>query len=671
MNSTGTGVVTNRVTPTIWIKQIVLYKSLKPVEEIRSIPFTPGLNIIQGLSNDSTDAFESGHGNGKTTLCRLIRYCLGEKAFGQQHVVAEVKHCFPSGYVGTVIEVDGEQWAVIRPLGSRGGFAKRGVDLSELLVADDAMPFSQFIEQVENIALSSLQRRDVLSGGQSIQWPHLLALCSRDQESRYDRFWNWRHTRSDSGSPKITKNDVSLCVRTILGLLDYEEPRLRGRIAELESELEKLREAIKDKRKEPEYHITRLRTVLKDELGVEEADEAVLEPGHLLGIERAAVEQANVLQARLTETDDKIAPLDRQISMAATQYRELLELQELHEAASEATSDGTAGILYEIDQLRSQHESILERSNLLCPTRMGLVGECEMVKQHVHDLERQLAAKQKESLPDVSRREQIESHLSDQARRQDTPLARLQARLDELNWQKNDLLERRRVVNDLLRRIPLATAEILRWHQIITGEVANNELTSLETDETKKASELAENKKQLSDLVSKQNQRAKQFSKRFHDIVQQTINKSFKGTVVVEDDGLSFRINRERSLAGEAYETLAVLLADLAILQESASTAVCHPGLLIHDSPREADLNIRLYERMLEVAYSLMTDEVGACPYQYIVTTTTPPPKQLLSPKVTKVKLSSGDGSLFKMQLEAGSSDTARQKDLFDTTEET
>ena len=68
---------------------------------------------------------------------------------------------------------------------------------------------------------------------------------------------------------------------------------------------------------------------------------------------------------------------------------------------------------------------------------------------------------------------------------------------------------------------------------------------------------------------------------------------------------MSFRINRERSLAGEAYETLAVLLADVAILLESSVDSICHPGLLIHDSPREADLFVRLYERMLDVAFSL------------------------------------------------------------------
>ena len=72
---------------------------------------------------------------------------------------------------------------------------------------------------------------------------------------------------------------------------------------------------------------------------------------------------------------------------------------------------------------------------------------------------------------------------------------------------------------------------------------------------------------------------------------------------------------------------------------------------------------MRLYEKMLEAAFSLMTDEQGNTPYQYIVTTTTQPSEALRLAKVTKETLSSGPGSLFGMQLEIGSSE-ADQRSL-------
>ena len=96
----------------------------------------------------------------------------------------------------------------------------------------------------------------------------------------------------------------------------------------------------------------------------------------------------------------------------------------------------------------------------------------------------------------------------------------------------------------------------------------------------------------------------------------------------IEEEGIGFGI---KPLSGEAYGTLAVLLADVALLFESNAAHSQHPGILIHDSPREADLNLRIYHRLLDVADAHMREsgQDGDLPYQYIVTTTTPPSEQL------------------------------------------
>jgi hypothetical protein len=216
--------------------------------------------------------------------------------------------------------------------------------------------------------------------------------------------------------------------------------------------------------------------------------------------------------------------------------------------------------------------------------------------------------------------------------------------------------------------IPLATTELLKWHRVENDEEPSQELSTLRSDERTKQAEVEQLKQELSGLLVQQNERLQQFRRRFHGIVQQAINATFKGVVAVDKEEITFRISRERSLAGEAYETLAVLLADLAILLESSSDVVCHPGLLIHDSPREADLNVKLYERVLDTAFLLMPDEQGNLPYQYIVTTTTPPSSSLRQHAVMTLELSSEVGSLFKQQLEAGT--PAVEQTLFDATED-
>ncbi len=661
-----------RTSPLIWVKQVVLFRAISPVDEIRTIDFTPGLNVIQGKSDDSAQDFESGHGNGKTTLCRLIRYALGEKTFGQQHVVAEVKHCFPNGYVGAVIVVDGEEWAVLRTVGNhRREYSKQGVRPVDLASAEDRPPYSEFLKRVQEIGLSRLRQREVLSGGEAVQWPHVLAMCSRDQESRYDRFWNVRPARSDSGLSKFTKGDVSLCVRAMLGLLDVREPQILKRLDDLDSELNKLRERIKEKAAEPAFHITQLRTRLLNEYGVLQADVAPLTPGGLFTITEMRDSRLTGLRDESKEIEGKIADFDTQINGATARLNELHKSQEKKVAAKEVTATGSA-VIEEAESPESLRQTILEKMDNACPSG-ELVRECSRVKERLSQLDGEIASKkrtdeQRQVLKTVQKRDQVEAGLGDAARRQDGELQRLRTRLQQLNEEKNGHLVRRGVIAELLRVIPLTTAELLKWHRVESNQEPNDELSTLRSDERTKQAEVERLKSEFSGLIGQQNERVQQFRQRFHGLVRQSINATFKGVVAVEKEEISFRINRERSLAGEAYETLAVLLADLAILFESSSERVCHPGLLIHDSPREADLNVRLYERMLETAFSLMTDEFGNTPYQYIVTTTTPPSSALQQQAVRTHELSSGEGSLFRQQLEAGM--PAEEPTLFDPAED-
>jgi hypothetical protein len=659
-----------RTSPLIWLKQITLYKSISPLDEIRTIPFMPGLNIIQGKSDDSEEVFESGHGNGKTTLCRLIRFCLGEKTFGQEHVVAEVKHCFPDGYVGAVIVVDGEEWAVLRTVGShRKEYAQPGVSLADFAVAEDRPSYSLFLKQIQEVGHSRLQQKEVLSGGDSIQWSHILALSSRDQESRYDRFWNVRPSRSDSGLSKFTKVDVSLSVRAMLGMLNIREPQILKRQTELDSELSQLRETIKARAAVPAAQITLLRSRLLNEFGVEQADTASLKQEELFSILQKRDARITKLKAEAKKVKKKIDDLDTQINGATNRLNEIHETQEQKVVAKEVTAIGSS-VLEQSRSPEFQRQTLLEKMDKSCPTG-ELVRECEKVKERLAELDAEIKKKkqsrdQRETLKAVQKRDQVEAGLEDDAKQQESPLAQVRARLKKLNRQKNNFLVRRQAINELLRVIPIVVNDLLKWHRIEQGEEPNQELTTLRSDETLKVDEGEKLKTELSQLLVNQNKRIQQFQQRFHSIVQRAINASFKGIVSVAKDELAFRISRDRSLAGEAYETLAVLLADVAILMESSSESVCHPGLLIHDSPREADLNVRLYERMLETVFSLMKDEQGNMPYQYIVTTTTQPSESLRSPEVTKVTLSSGSGSLFGMQLEAGTS-SETQKSLFDT----
>ena len=131
---------------------------------------------------------------------------------------------------------------------------------------------------------------------------------------------------------------------------------------------------------------------------------------------------------------------------------------------------------------------------------------------------------------------------------------------------------------------------------------------------------------------------------------------NYDGKVKLEDRELHFQITHGGTMTGEAMETLAVLLADIScLIYNSFSSRSYLPGFLLHDSPREADLGLRLYRGFFRFAAQLQADfqQLGGCPFQYIITTTTPPPKALINDTYVALKLdaSNESGLLFRRDL--------------------
>ena len=509
--------------------------------------FTRGVNIIQGEANETDDAFESGHGIGKTTVCRLIRYCLGEKTFGQKHLMEEVKHCFPQAHVGAVIEVDGTDWAVLRPLGHRKKeCALERETLDALLRAETTQPFQAFIDRVTAVVLSEVPIGETLTSGQTLQWLHVLGMCSRDQESRYDRFWNWRHTRSESGTPKLgkPKTDAGLCLRAIIGLLDPAEPRLRARLEQLDASLEQTRATLKEKRAEPAFHITRLRKSLATNFGVQDATDAPVDREPLFGLPEAIRSRLEALRHEVAQIDEQLAPLDRQIALAAASLLEPAELSDQSKTASEVTGEGTNVLLDQLEKLRNIKQFIKDAEAALCRYGEVLIGQCSHVQSRQLRVDQQLREQQRTTLPTVSEREQEAARLAEQAERLQSVVKQIQQLLDDLNRRKNDLLERRRSLNEQIRRIPSLLAEIQDWNAILEGTKPNSEVQSLEGDLANIESEIVSAKGTLAQLITAQAERLKLFESRFDGIVKDTLTADFKGMVEIQEDGVNFRIMR-------------------------------------------------------------------------------------------------------------------------------
>lgn len=664
-----------RTRPLIWMKLLVIYKSIDPIEVIRSVPFTTGLNIIQGMSsNEADEQFESGHGVGKTTVCRLIRYCLGEKSFGQKHVVEEVRHCFPKGHVGAIVEVDGTEWSILRPLSGRGKeVAQEGTDLEGLIQAEGFKRFEEFTDRLSGSVLSDVPVSEVLTSGQKLQWLHALAMCSRDQETRYDRFWNWRDRRSQTESPTFKKPtvDTGLCVRALVGLLDTEEPRLRTKLVELKAKLDEIREDIKERQLMPSIQMTQLRESLVNECGVTDADTAPVGDEGFWSLRAISERRLHELREENTQLQTEITKLDMQAAFLAASLQEEQEFADQVESARSATEQGSDTLTSDLENMQARKRHIEGLEHVLCKPGDVLFGQCSHVQEHLGRLDREIELVRRSTMSEVARRDQQAAGLTEQMERRGTSLADRQRKLDELHRQRDSLIEQRMRLGELLRRIPALLSNIADVHATLEGTKEDTALQTLQSEEARVLADIQGASEALEHLIAAQGERIQRLQTQFDGLVGTTLAADFTGIVRVEKDGLHFRIIRGNSLSGEAYETLAVLLADLTLLIDTRSGHSHHPGLLIHDSPREADLSLRIYQHLLDAAYSHMqgAGNTGDVPYQYIVTTTTPLSTLLQQHAVTRLELTSGSGSLFARQLEGARSQN-HQSLLFDQEED-
>lgn len=108
-------------------------------------------------------------------------------------------------------------------------------------------------------------------------------------------------------------------------------------------------------------------------------------------------------------------------------------------------------------------------------------------------------------------------------------------------------------------------------------------------------------------------------------------------------------------VAGAALSTIKLLAFDLAALTASIEGHGHFPGFLIHDGPREADMDEALYQRLFLFGRLLEAPFEGREPsFQYIITTTAAPPDEVRTGRWTLqpvLDASTPEGRLLGLDL--------------------
>ncbi len=100
-----------REEPRLWFEELRIYE--RPATLTRTVSFRRGLNIVWA-PDESIDGQARGHDSGKTLLCRLLRFAVGEKSFAASDDMKRIRRATPEGFVAARVRIARETWCVVR-----------------------------------------------------------------------------------------------------------------------------------------------------------------------------------------------------------------------------------------------------------------------------------------------------------------------------------------------------------------------------------------------------------------------------------------------------------------------------------------------------------------------------------------------------------------------------
>ncbi|WP_438479704.1 coiled-coil domain-containing protein [Oleiharenicola lentus] len=659
-------------TPDVWVKRLVIFGRLQPKPDIiRDIPLRRGLNIIWAeepeSTTDKTDI--AGHSAGKTTFCRLLRYVLGEKTYSNRAGMQAIKASFPNGYVAAEIMIEGVQWAVLRPLGeNRNSWILRDGTVEQVATQKGEPAYQDSYPSQIQLArrVHGLRTATVVRTQEEIKWGHILAWCARDQEARFQNIYEWRSPRSESEWPsfRFPKADPLFVMRVVLGLYLPDELGTEELMAANLRKLEQTEANYESLKREPEFwrnhYDQRVRATLKARLpeDAEGISETPVLSGDLLPDLKKYVEKAKFLtQETLNSLHEEAEGIQQKLDavneLIAATRADVNEIEALFALGHKAVGSIQSG-LNQASQLDNQTE---ENRTRLCPFGDVIIGECSYVRER----RRQILPNE---LRDTHSLEQMEAERANAQQRLSRQKSELQSKLEtaertrqQLNGVQRGLSERVQTLTNATQQLENDFTQLTEWG---ARTQAPEKLTKLRDAADKIASlksVIETERNHLNQLLANHDSHRHLLSKIFSQAARLVLPTSaYDGRVNFENRELNFQITHGGTMNGEAMETLAVLLADLSCLVFNLLSADSHlPSFLLHDSPREADLAIRLYHNFINLVARLevdLSDETG-CPFQYILTTTTPPPDEVNIKKFVVLQLdaSKENDLLFRRDL--------------------
>ncbi len=620
----------------------------------RRITLQSGLNILwarpvqRGKPARLHAPGVSGHASGKTTFCRFLRHLLGEPNFGTDEQRERLRHNFPDGWTVGEVRLAEESWLIARPFKvGPHPFVIRGAGVEALFSTDAAhLPITEYLGALDRALAEPLPVATFATSPTPIGWPHLLQWLTRDQESRFAGLADLRHPTSESLSPDMSVEDRHFLFRATLDLIDVtEQAELEKNKALLvkkqkadkrapllrfssKSALDRLRAKLPDFRPEPTA--LPLLESSETEPSGNEAGAAEKTAAFLEAVEREFTEKAKASETKQCEMAEPDS-----LKTARAKQAEAEDAKRGAEQHRNEISDTVALIDQQLKVLRGESkQSDMDawiRDNLgdrFCsqPLTAAIEWDCPLVRGRKLPIEKKTHAL--EVAPTV---EELE-------KRAVAEKARLVPADATVTRHATTVAERKLAVQTETRAFDAQRGKFATEaaeFAAIAEEAKNARADAAEAQELEQSlidlEQLIRRSQELqANIREKQSSTLSAFSDTFARVTRAVLGDDVEGSIKFRGRQIRPALVHGIDLTSAALETLKIICFDLAALISGVEGRGAHPRFLIHDGPREADMDAELYQRLFLLAAELETT-FGDTPksFQYIVTTTEPPPSDL------------------------------------------
>lgn len=650
--------------PAFWISEIRFLRALSPQvsDEIRRIELKKGLNIVWSEPADP-DGDENergrGHGAGKTSFCRAIRYILGEDHFGNKFIRERVRNApeLRRAYIVAQVWIGETPWAIARPLYLGGApFAMPNTTIDTAIVAEAGrrkhFPYESFTSALKDAVTSYwvIQHFDK-EKRRPIEWGHILQPLTRDQENHLASLHAWRHEASASDSPYMFDSEKAFLMRCMLKLADDKEAKeIQSRIEQqarqntAEASVTFYSRMLNESMNELHQSLPDVAKYISpdDDLFISAVtDAANSETERKLRLVRGEIERLQIDDLR-KERETLVQDISR--IKGRTEEREELLLS--HKTRLEAHKKKENPTPQDVDELR---QSILAkiRDRQHCGVSIEIaLDECDVYKRLGITRQHRESSVETYSISVVKACEDLISGLEDELRPFREKVAELEARRKNYDTAIAGALGEETNLRKKMDDILLASDGHVQLARNAVAAVAKRKAANeVITDAGEK---ITKSDNYLEDIRKDTATQQQKLSNIFDTIVKAIAGSERRGVLKFTNIEINAALYRQNEVESEAFKAVKALGYDFTALVAWLNNAGHHPGFLLHDSPRESDLEASLYYPYFNFIEALAQSAPES--FQYIVTTTEPPPKSMRDSPIIRMRLdaSKSEGFLYK-----------------------